>query len=147
MENINNKYDALKLKNQICFPVYAVSNMIIRKYKPLLDELDLTYTQYITMMVLWEYKEINEKKLGECLFLNSGTLAPLLKKLETKGFIERNRDKNDERNLVISITSKGEELRKKAASVPEEMAQSLKLEPDEAVSLYKILYKLLEQQN
>ncbi|MBR2290129.1 MAG: MarR family transcriptional regulator, partial [Clostridia bacterium] len=99
-----NEYEALKLKNQICFPLYAVSNMIIRRYKPLLDELDLTYTQYIAMMVLWEHKEVNEKKIGECLFLNSGTLTPLLKKLEAKGLLTRTRDKHDERNLVISIT-------------------------------------------
>ena len=104
------KYEALKLKNQICFPLYAVSNKIIRTYKPLLDKLDLTYTQYITMMVLWEKKQVNEKTLGECLFLKSNTLAPLLKKLETKGYIIKTRNKDDERKLIISITEKGEKL-------------------------------------
>lgn len=140
-----NEYEALKLKNQICFPLYAVSNMIIRRYKPLLDELDLTYTQYIAMMVLWEHKEVNEKKIGECLFLNSGTLTPLLKKLEAKGLLTRTRDKHDERNLVISITKKGEELKKQAIHVPFEMAQELNLEPEDAENLYSILYKILEQ--
>lgn len=141
------KYEVLKLKNQICFPLYAVSNMIVRRYKPLLDELNLTYTQYITMMVLWEYKEVNEKKLGECLYLNSGTLAPLLKKLETKGYITRTRDKNDERNLIISITKDGEKLKERAVNVPVEIAKELELEPSEAEYLYKILYKLLDQNN
>ena len=138
------KYEALKLKNQICFPLYAVSNMIIRRYKPLLEKLDLTYTQYITMMVLWENKEMNVKKLGKCLFLDSGTLTPLLKKLEAKGYIERKRDTQDERNVVISITEKGDKLKTQAISVPEEMAKELKLEPYEAENLYKTLYKLLD---
>ena len=114
MENKrNNKYECLKLENQLCFPLYACSNAIIRKYKPYLDELDLTYTQYITMMVLWDRKKVNVKELGDCLFLNSGTLTPLLKKLENKGYIERKRLKEDERNLMVSITEKGEELKER----------------------------------
>mgnify|MGYP002625584346 CR=1 FL=1 len=140
----NKEYDLLKLKNQLCFPLYAVSNKIIRKYKPLLDDLDLTYTQYITMMVLWEKKQLNEKTLGECLYLKSGTLAPLLKKLEAKGYITRARDKKDERNLVISITEAGEKLKDKAIDIPKEMANEIELPPEEAEFLYKILYKLLE---
>lgn len=140
----NSKYESLKLKNQLCFPLYAVSNMIIRKYKPLLDELDLTYTQYITMMVLWEHKTANVKTLGECLYLNSGTLTPLLKKLETKGYISRTRDGNDERNLIISITDKGEALKDKAVNIPVEIAKEIELTPQEAENLYKVLYKLLE---
>lgn len=140
----NSKYESLKLKNQLCFPLYAVSNMIIRRYKPLLDELDLTYTQYITMMVLWENKTANVKTLGECLYLNSGTLTPLLKKLETKGYISRKRDGNDERNLIISITDKGEALKDKAVNIPVEMAKEVELTPQEAENLYKVLYKLLE---
>lgn len=139
----NNKYEALKLKNQICFPLYAVSNKIIRKYTPLLEKLDLTYTQYITMMVMWEKKQVNEKQLGECLFLKSGTLTPLLKKLEAKGYITRERDKNDERNLIISITDLGESLKDKAINIPIELASEMKLSIKEAESLYKILYKLL----
>ena len=100
------KLDGLKLENQLCFPLYACSKEIIRRYKPLLNELDLTYTQYITMMVLWDKKEINVKTLGEKIFLDSGTLTPVLKKLESKGYIERNRASDDERNLIITITKK-----------------------------------------
>ena len=136
--------EALKLKNQLCFPLYAVSNKIIREYKPMLDELDLTYTQYITMMVLWEKGDINEKILGECLFLKSGTLTPLLKKLESKGFITKVRDKDDERSIVISITENGKKLKQKAKGVPKMMAEIINIQPDEAEFLYKILYKILE---
>ena len=93
--------------------MYDSANKVIRKYKPLLDELNLTYTQYITMIVLWEKKQINEKQLGKCLFLKSNTLATLLKKLENKGYIARNKDKKDERSLIISITKLGEDLKKK----------------------------------
>lgn len=145
MSSNKTQYEALRLKNQLCFPLYAASNAIIRRYKPLLEKLDLTYTQYITMMVLWENKNINVKKLGECLYLNSGTLTPLLKKLETKGYIERKRSKEDERNLNISITKKGEELQEKALNVPKELAKELNLEPKEVEELYKILYKILEK--
>ena len=146
-KQVNSKYDALKLKNQICFPIYAVSNKIIRRYKPLLDELDLTYTQYITMMVLWEKKQVNETTLGECLFLKSNTLTPLLKKLEIKGYITKNKDKKDERNLVISITEKGEKLKEKAVDVPMLLASEMKLAPEKAKMLYDILYELLEENN
>ena len=140
----NSNYDSLKLKNQICFPVYATSNMIVRKYKPFLDKIDLTYTQYITMMVLWENKMTNIKELGKCLFLDSGTLTPLLKKLEIKGYISRVRDKEDERNVIISLTKKGEELKEKAVEVPKAMSEIIKLNQRDAETLYRILYKLLE---
>lgn len=99
-------YECLKLKNQLCFPLYACSKEVVRKYKPLLDELDLTYTQYITMMALWEKREVNVKNLGKSIFLDSGTLTPVLKKLEEKGYIERKRAVDDERNLNIKITQK-----------------------------------------
>ncbi|MBR1763255.1 MAG: MarR family transcriptional regulator [Eubacterium sp.] len=137
------KYNALKLENQLCFPLYACSKEVVRKYKPYLDKLDLTYTQYITMMVLWEKKSINVKELGEELYLDSGTLTPLLKKLEAKGFIKRKRSKNDERNLVVSITEKGEKLKDEAVNVPVMMSQCVNLSNDESVQLYKLLYKLL----
>lgn len=136
-------YEALKLENQLCFPLYASSKEIIRRYKPLLDELDLTYTQYIAMMVLWEQGEINVKALGERLFLDSGTLTPLLKKLESKGYVSRRRLSSDERNLVIAITQQGRELREKALSVPAQVARCVNLEPEEAAALYRILYKIL----
>ena len=91
----NNKYDCLKLENQLCFPLYACSKEVIRRYKPYLDKLDLTYTQYITMMVMWEKKEVTVKELGRCLYLDSGTLTPVLKKLEEKKYVVRNRSKED----------------------------------------------------
>ena len=137
-------YDCLKLENQLCFPLYVVSKEIIRKYKPFLDEIDLTYTQYIVMMVLWEEKEINVKKLGEKLFLDSGTLTPLLKKLENKKFIKRTKLEKDERNLIVSITSEGENLKKKAINIPSNVSKCINLDNNEAVELYKILYKILK---
>ena len=93
------KFDCLKLENQLCFPLYACSKEIVKKYKPFLDKIDLTYTQYITMIVMWEKREINVKELGNCLYLDSGTLTPLLKKLEQKGYVTRQRSEKDERNL------------------------------------------------
>ncbi len=133
----------LKLESQLCFPLYACSKEVIRRYKPILDKLDLTYTQYITMMVLWEYGSINIKKLGDMLFLDSGTLTPLLKKLEAKGYISRNRDSKDERNLIISITKEGNKLKEKAVCVPTEIGKCINLSEKEAIDLYKLLYKLL----
>ena len=141
------RYEVLKLKNQICFPLYAVSNKIIRSQKPVLDNLDLTYTQYITMMVMWEQKQINEKELGKYLYLDSGTLTPLLKKLEAKGFITKERDKKDERSLIITITELGENLKEKAINVPVELAKEMNLTEEETKTLYNILYKLLEEKN
>ena len=135
--------NSLKLENQLCFPLYACSKEVIKKYKPFLDKLDLTYTQYITMMVLWEYNDINVKSLGDILFLDSGTLTPLLKKLEQKGFISRNRNSDDERNLIISITDKGIKLKEEAKYIPQEIGKCINLSSDEALSLYKLLYKLL----
>ncbi len=143
---MTDKYASLKLKNQLCFPLYAVSNMITRKYKPLLDTLDLTYTQYIAMMVLWEEKQINEKALCEALCLKSNTVAPLLKKLEAKGYIVRTRDSSDERSLVITLTAAGEQLQEGALCVPEAMAQEFHLTTEEAAALYRILYKMLDEE-
>ena len=137
------KYECLRIENQICFPLYACSKEIVRKYKPFLDELDLTYTQYITMLVLWEKKETNVKELGEQLFLDSGTLTPLLKKLESKGFVSRKRSEADERNLVVSITDAGMALRDKALDIPEKMTCCVNLDPAKAKELYKLLYEVL----
>ena len=137
------KYDNLKLRNQLCFPLYACSKEIVRRYKPFLDKLDLTYTQYIVMMVMWEQKQINVTSLGELLFLDSGTLTPLLKKLEIKGYISRTRDHKDERNLIITIEPKGIELKEKAKNIPEEIGKCVNLTETEAITLYKTLYKIL----
>ena len=143
MRSVSDRYDCLKLKSQLCFPLYACSKEIIRRYKPFLDEVDLTYTQYITMMALWENKSMNVRELGLSLFLDSGTLTPVLKKLENKGYIERKRSKEDERNLIVSVTDKGWELREKALSIPQSMSSCVNLEPGEASELYRILYKIL----
>ncbi|MBR2189781.1 MAG: MarR family transcriptional regulator [Eubacterium sp.] len=137
------KYDCLKIENQLCFPLYACAKEMVRKYKPFLDELDLTYTQYIAMMILWERRETNVKELGKCLYLDSGTLTPLLKKLEGKGFIDRTRSTEDERNVIIRITEEGEKLKDRAVAVPEQMGKCINLSPEEALQLYTILYKLL----
>lgn len=139
----NSKYDVLKLSNQLCFPIYAASREIVKKYKPYLEKIDLTYTQYIVMMVLWERKTVNVKELGECLYLDSGTLTPLLKKLESKGFVSRMRSETDERNLVVSITDDGEKLKEKAVEIPMQIAGCTNLTKDEAMQLYTILYKIL----
>ena len=136
-------FDALKLENQLCFPLYACSREIIKQYKPFLDELELTYTQYLTMMVLWEKKRLNVKTLGDTLFLDSGTLTPVLKKLEQKGLVSRQRCDSDERKLIVSITEAGMALRERALSVPAAMAQCSPLDPGEAAALYALLYKLL----
>jgi len=139
-------YEQLKLKNQLCFPLYAAAKEVVRKYKPYLDELDLTYTQYITMMVLWENESMNVKELGSMLYLDSGTLTPLLKKLEAKGYITRTRCKEDERNLIIEITKAGEELKDKAAGIPNEMAEKwVNISKEEIEVMYKALYTLLSQ--
>ena len=141
---MSNKYDALKLENQICFPLYACSKEIVRLYKPFLDEIDLTYTQYITMMVLWEQKTINVKELGNYLFLDSGTLTPLLKKLEQKGLITRERSKEDERVVNVTITEMGEALKEKAVEIPDKLVSCVRLPQEDAVQLYQILHKLLQ---
>ena len=143
ISEVKENYDSLKLENQLCFPLYACSKEIVKRYKPFLDELDLTYTQYIAMMVLWEQKEINVKKLGESLYLDSGTLTPVLKKLEIKGYITRKRSAEDERNLCVKITESGEELKKAAASIPEYMKSCIPINMEEAVSLKQVLTKIL----
>ena len=139
----HSKYDALKLENQLCFPLYACAREIVKRYKPFLDEIGLTYTQYIAMMVMWERKSVNVKELGECLYLDSGTLTPLLKKLESKGFVTRMRSDKDERNLVVAITDEGEKLKDKAVEIPFQIAGCTNLTPEEGVQLYGILYKIL----
>lgn len=136
-------YSALKLENQLCFPLYAAAKEVVRRYRPFLDKLDLTYTQYITMMVMWEEKEISVKDLGEKLFLDSGTLTPLLKSLEQKNYVRRRRSSEDERVLIVSLTETGEKLKEKAVDVPYQMGGCIRLTKEEAVTLYGLLYKLL----
>lgn len=137
------KYAGIRLENQLCFPLYVCSKEIVRRYKPYLDELNLTYTQYIAMMVLWEEREVTVTELGKQLFLDSGTLTPLLKKLEQKGFVTRKRMESDERNVCISITDKGDRLKEEAVKIPEKMSCCISLNPEEVKTLYTILQKVL----
>jgi MarR family transcriptional regulator, organic hydroperoxide resistance regulator len=138
-------YDSLKLENQLCFPLYACSKEIIKKYKPFLDPLGLTYTQYITLMALWEESNVTVKALGEKLYLDSGTLTPLLKKMETQGLVVRERSPQDERNVYIQLTDKGIALKEEALCVPKQIGGCISLSKEEAVQLQQTLHKILNQ--
>ena len=137
------KYDSLKLENQLCFPLYACSKEIVRRYKTYLDKLDLTYTQYIVMMVMWEEKELNVKELGDKLFLDSGTLTPLLKKLEEKSLVLRQKTNKDGRQLIVSLTQKGKDLRREIQVVPHQIGSCVNLSPEEGAELKRLLLKVL----
>lgn len=139
------KFDHLKLENQLCFPLYACSKEMVKAYKPFLDELDLTYTQYITMMVMWEHKELRVKEVGRYLYLDSSTLTPLLKRLEEKGYVTRRRSTDDERDLIVTITEHGEALKEKASTVPQRLSACISLDPQKAQTLYALLHEMLEK--
>ena len=136
--------ESLKLENQLCFPLYACAKEIVRRYTPLLEPLGLTYTQYIAMMVMWEHKSISVRDMGKLLFLDSGTLTPMLKKMEKAGWIQRKRSESDERMVILTITARGEELHDKAAEIPSKMARCVTLENDDALRLYSLLNKLVK---
>lgn len=140
-----NDYDPLLLKNQICFPLYALSREINKKYYPYLDELDLTYTKYIIMLVLWENNKITLKELSNKLYLDSGTLTPVLKDMEKANLLKRYRDTVDERVLNVSITKKGLELKEKCQNIPFEVGGCLNLKSEELKTLYTLLYKALDK--
>ena len=142
---MEDKYKSLSLRSQLCFPLYAASRETIKRYRPHLDKIGLTYTQYIVMMVFWEEKTQNVKQLGEKLYLDSGTLTPVLKTLEAKGYLVRSRSKEDERVLNVEITPAGEALKDEALAVPQEMLTHVALERDEIYTLYKLLRKLLDE--
>ncbi len=137
------RYDALLLQNQLCFPLYAVSKEVVRLYKPFLDEIGLTYTQYIAMMVLWEKRSLSVKELGEHLYLDSGTLTSLLKKMEAQGFVSRQRNAADERSVIVTVTAAGDALRARASLIPERIGACLPLSKGESETLYQLLYKVL----
>ena len=136
--------DGLKLENQICFPLYAASREMIKLYRPYLDALDLTYTQYIAMMVFWEQKKINVKELGKKLYLDSGTLTPVLKSLEAKGYVHRYRSTQDERVLLVEITEAAQALKEQAKDIPGTVASCVGLSKEDATLLYQQLYKILD---
>lgn len=133
----------LKLENQLCFPLYACAKEVVKRYAPFLDHLQLTYTQYLIMLVLWEKKELTVKELGECLYLDSGTLTPVLKKMEIKGYLTRTKGMEDGRNLHINLTQAGESLKVAAAQIPMQIAGCIPLSQEEAGLLYQLLYKIL----
>ena len=135
---------ALLLDNQLCFPLYACAREVIKRYRPFLDELGLTYTQYIAMMVLWETPCVSSRQLGRRLFLDSGTLTPVLKRLETMGYVNRKRDEKDERNLIVTLTEAGQALKQRAAFVPGQMTACIRMEPEDALQLYTLLHRLLD---
>ena len=140
---MDSKYDALKLENQLCFPLYACSRKVMKLYHPYLSELNLTYTQYICMMVLWEMRKISAKELGNRLLLDSGTLTPVLKSLEKKGLLRRYRSNEDERVLLVEITPEGEALKERAVDVPYLLGDSLDMDREEAYQLYRLLCEFL----
>ena len=136
--------ESLKLEKQLCFPLYACAKEIDRRYTPLLEPLGLTYTQYIAMMVMWEHKSISVRDMGKLLFLDSGTLTPMLKKMENAGWIQRKRSERDERMVILTITARGEELHDKAAEIPSKMTRCVTLENDEALQVYSLLNKMMK---
>lgn len=139
--------DELKLENQLCFPLYACSREVIKRYRPFLEEIGLTYTQYVAMMVFWEQRSISVKELGQKLYLDSGTLTPVLKSLEAKGYVTRRRSTEDERVLIAALTEEGAALQEAAAKIPAQIGGCIPLQPEEAVQLYRLLYKLLHEMN
>ena len=137
------KYEKIKLDNQLCFSLYAASREVIKIYKPLLDKYGLTYTQYIAMLVVWEYEKITVKEMGQKLHLDSGTLTPVLKKLQSMNLIDKYRDKNDDRVVIVEVSEKGRELKDKITDVPEQMYCRLGSKVEDAIQLKKLLDKLL----
>ena len=135
--------EVLKLDNQLCFPLWAAAKEVVRSYTPFLEALDLTYTQYIALMALWERDGIGVRELGERLYLDSGTLTPLLKKLEVKGLITRTRSSADERAVIVKLTEQGRALKSKAARVPAQIASCVDLTLEEGMQLVGLLHKIL----
>ena len=136
--------ELLKLENQVCFPLYACSKEVVRRYTPFLDKLGLTYTQYLVMMALWEYGEQSVGQLGERLYLDSGTLTPLLKKMQDKGLVARHRSAADERRVNISLTDAGVAMKEQAREVPISMGQCVNLDSADVIELVRLLRKVID---
>ena len=141
--DIPGDFNPLSLDNQLCFPLYAASKEVTRRYKPFLDPLGLTYTQYVTMMALWEQDGVTVSDLGERLYLDSATLTPLLKRLEAHGYVERHRSEKDERAVIVSLTQAGHDLRERALEVPFAIAGCIRITPEEGAQLKALLQKVL----
>ncbi len=140
------KYDQLKLENQLCFPVYAASRLITREYQPYLDELEITYPQYLVLMILWEKDEMPVNDIAKKLILNTNTITPLLKRMETQGLVNRERSKEDERKVIVKLTEKGNVLKEKAVLIPERLASQLLEGPmgvEELIRLKEDLGKII----
>ena len=137
-------HEAMKLDNQICFPLYAAARYVIGLYTPYLKELGLTYTQYITFLVLWEKDGISVSEIGSRLMLDNGTLSPMLKKMEQAGYIGRERSSDDDRVVIVSLTKKGRDLQEKAKEIPMKVGGCIDLPPEKARELYGLLYELIE---
>ena len=140
-------YEQLKLENQLCFPLYATSHLITRRYKPHLDKLGITYPQYLVMMVLWEHKNMSVNAISQKLLLNTNTVTPLLKRMESQGLLHRERSKEDERRVEVSLSKAGKTLREQAAGIPEKLATGLipdVLSVKEVINLKELLDKLTD---
>jgi DNA-binding MarR family transcriptional regulator len=144
LEAVMDAIDPLKLENQLCFPLYAAAKEVVRLYAPLLKEIDLTYTQYIAMMVLWQERELTVKALGQRLLLDAGTLSPMLKKMAERGLVTRRRDPDDERSVVLTVTAEGMALKSRAVAIPPKIGSCIPLTQEEARLLYGLLYKILD---
>ena len=136
-------YDCIRLENQFCFPLYACAKEVVRQYRKPLEKLGLTYTQYVVMMVLWEFGGMTEGELGKRVYLESGTLAPLLKRLEKRGLIERIKPESNERKLFLKITPDGEALKQKALAIPCAIKDCIRMPTEELLLLRELLYKTL----
>ena len=139
-------HEIVKLNNQLCFPLYVAARNVTSLYTPWLKPLGLTYTQYITLLVLWEKDGVSVSEIGNKLMLDNGTLSPMLKKMEQSGYIERNRSREDDRVVIITLTQKGRELQEQAKDIPEKVGSCIDLPIEKARELYDLLYELLENQ-
>lgn len=137
--------EALKLENQLCFPLYAASRKIVSAYTPYLKPLGITYTQYITFMVLWEEDGLFVGDICARLHLDNGTLTPLLKKMEKQGFVVRRRDETDERKVRVLLTDEGRAMKERVRDIPRKVGSCVDLNTEEARTLYRLLYKLLDE--
>ena len=143
---MNQKYDILKLENQLCFPLYAASRKVVSAYTPYLKELGITYTQYIVMMVLWEEDDVTVGEIGRRLHLDNGTISPLLRKLEKKDLVRRQRNEGDERVVNIQLTEQGREMRDRALEIPQAVSDCLGLKERDAAALYELLYRIIDSE-
>ena len=143
---MNQTYDILKLENQLCFPLYAASRKVVSAYTPYLKEIGLTYTQYIVMMVLWEEDDVTVGEIGRRLHLDNGTISPLLRKLEKKDLVRRQRNEGDERVVNIQLTEQGREMRDRALEIPQAVSDCLGLKERDAAALYELLYRIIDSE-